>query len=129
MHPSYFLILESSDESRENELALSAEASEWLFYNKFWDKINSKYEKDFAQYEDETVPAEFTDDMVKSIEELRNNLNKAADDAVTFRYGWNEKKEELMCHISRKVVDNDLGNLSSLFKKAADKKLAVYCQL
>jgi hypothetical protein len=129
MHPSYFMILESVEESCENELTLSGETSEWLFHKKFWEKVSSKFQKDFAQYEEEVFPGEFANGLAELIDCIMHSLKKEGADIVRFRYGWNQNREELISLVDPRAIIDELTNLIRLFRRAGDKRLDVYCQL
>lgn len=129
MHPSYFMILDSMDEQSQIELTLSAEASEWLFHIKFWEELSKKYQTDFAQYEEEVIAENMTADALTSLKYLADTLTKNEGKELSFRYAWNENKEEIICRIGIQIIGDELRKLIQIFDKAAKCKLEVYCQL
>lgn len=129
MHPSYFMILDSAEEQSLIELTLSGEASEWLFYVKFWDGINDKYQTDFAQYEEESLSADIVEETSNSLVNMKDSLVNDDGQMISFRYAWNQNKEELICRVNSQVVVDELEKLIVLLKKAAQCNLDVYCQL
>lgn len=129
MHPSYFMILDSPEEQSQIELTLSGEASEWLFYVKFWDEINDKYQTDFAQYEEESLSADIVEETSNSLVRMKVSLVNGDGKVISFRYAWNQNKEELICRVNSQIVADELEKLIMLLKKAAHNNLDVYCQL
>lgn len=109
-------------------MTLSGEVSEWLFKIGFWEELNGRYETDFAQYEEEVLLSQMADDVANSIDNIGRGL---ADDGgeVSFRYGWNQNEEELICCVSIKVLIEELRKLVNFFGLAAKHHLDVYCQL
>lgn len=128
MHPSYFQIVEINA-VEQKDLTLSGEVSEWLVCTHFWDQMNERYGTFFGQYEEECLPENLTNDVAKCLRTLIGQIEITADQAVRFRYGWNEKKEDLECSIEIATLKRELENLSHFFDEAAVKKADVYCQI
>jgi hypothetical protein len=129
MHPSYFLILCASDDNSKRELALPAEVSEWLFFNRFWDEFNQKYQTFFGQYEEENLPPNLTATAAELLSTLIFKLSEESQPEFRFRYGWNAKKEELYCVVRKDMLVEQISKLASFMKEAAMLGCEVYCQL
>lgn len=123
------MILDSLEEQSQSELTLSAEASEWLFYVKFWDGINEKYQTDFAQYEEESLAADIVEETSNSLASMKASLLNDDGQVVSFRYGWNQNKEELICRVNSQIIADEIERLIVLLNRAAHNNLDVYCQL
>jgi hypothetical protein len=129
VHPSYFLVLDPIDRNSKNELTISGEVSEWLFYVKFWDDINEKYQTDFAQYEEESLTPEIVEDVLRMLLERKSGLEKSNKEEISFRFGWDQAKNELICHVSSKTIVDELEKICALLERSKMSKLEVYCQL
>ena len=129
MHPSYFLILNGNDDCLSNELNLNGETSEWLFHIRFWDKVNSKYHADFAQYEEGALTSSMIGYVMHLLGGLRSDLVDLRCDEIAFRYGWKQDMSELVCAISKMTLIDELDELASILGRAAKNNLDVYCQL
>lgn len=123
------MIFNDSEVIPWQEISLSAEVSEWLFFIRFWDEFNKKFETFFGQYEEEYLPKNLAVTMVKSLTSLIIDYQGKLDEEIKFRYGWNEKKEELYCVVSTKKVAEEISSLIKLMENASTLNSDVYCQL
>lgn len=129
MNPSYFLLLNTQEDESSRELVLSAEVSEWLFSIRFWDEFNQEFGTLFAQYEEEVLPVSLTDEMLEKLKSLVAGLRKQSGQKIRFRYGWNEKKEELYCEVANNGLADELSKLILFFEKISALNSDIYCQL
>ena len=129
MHPSYFRILNVAESDPDGDLSLSAETSEWLFYIKFWDALNSELGSNFGQYEDDVLPKGDVDFALKSIVEVADQNLAAPFENHNIVYGWNDRGDRLEFSISGDRLASDITCLSTFLKKALDLESDVYCQL
>jgi hypothetical protein len=129
MHPSYFLILDAEDEYSKKDLTLSGEAAEWLFHIKLWDSLNDKHLTDFAQYEEENLEADIVEETVSLLLSEKNRLVNGGNKKISFCYGWNQNKEELICLVDSQILADELGKLIILLREAVVRNKHVYCQL
>jgi len=129
MHSSYFLILDAEDEYSKKELTLSGEAAEWLFHTKLWNALNDKHLTDFAQYEEENIEANIVEETVSLLLDEKNRLVNGGNKKISFCYGWNQYKEDLICLVDSQILADELGKLIMLLREAAARNKDVYCQL
>jgi hypothetical protein len=122
-------MVDGNDDCSSSELTLSGGASEWLFYIKFWDKVNSECHTDFAQYEEETLASFMIGYVMCLLGKLRSDLVELRCDEIAFRYGWKQDMSELICTLSKKALIDELDKLASLLARAAKNDFDVYCQL
>lgn len=123
------MILGLTEEQPLIELTLSGETSEWLFYVNFWDGINDRYQTDFAQYEEESLSADIVEETSNSLVSMMASLINDNGESISFRYAWNQNKEELICRVNSQVIVDELEKLIVLLRKATQCNLDVYCQL
>ncbi|HEY0061018.1 MAG TPA: hypothetical protein VGC21_02790 [Telluria sp.] len=102
------MILDSLEEQSQIELTLSPEASEWLFYVNFWDGINGKHQTDFAQYEEESLSADIVEETSNSLASMKASLINDDGQVISFRYAWNQNKEELICRVNSQLIADEI---------------------
>lgn len=129
LHPSYFLVLDNANENSKIDLALSEEASEWLFHAKFWEKINDQYQTDFAQFEEDNLPINIMNEVLSLLLSKISDLKADNRKIISFCYGWNQNKEELFCRAETSMIADDLFELVKLLRTAKNMECDVYCQL
>ena len=129
MHPSYFLISTDDQVHSKNELSVSSETSEWLFYEQFWERFNQRHQTFFGQYEEEILSRHLIPAMIDSLQVSIEELNGKLVPEISFRYGWNANNQALICTVSNAVLAEEISMLIALLKKAATLEADVYCQL
>ena len=129
MHPSYFLILSTQDDDPKKELVLSPEVSEWLFSSRFWDNLNQEHDTIFSQYEEEILPVTLMPNILKRLRSIITDLSQQSGLKTRFRYGWNEKKDELICVVGNDKIVGELSKLITFIEEASGFESDVYCQL
>jgi hypothetical protein len=129
MHPSYFQILNCSEDDPRADLSLPAEVSEWLFHVKFWDTINLELGAIFGQYEDDTLPS-------AKIPAVQGELDKLADNHLydhayshNVIYGWRPDGEILEFSVKSSDLKRNIDELRSLLRRAIERGSDVFCQL
>jgi hypothetical protein len=129
MHPSYFLILNTQEDDPKREFVLSPGVSEWLFSSRFWDDLNQEHETLFSQYEEEVLPVTLIPKILTRLRSIVTDLSQQSDLKTRFRYGWNEKKDELICVVGNDEMIGELSKLITFIEEASGLESDVYCQL
>ena len=130
MHPSYFLLLRSSDVDSTIELPLPADVSEWLFHIKFWDRFNNKYHTQFMQYEEEELSPSLVPELIAEINGLINQLVEREKSETASRWGWDAKsRKPLGCVVHNSFLLDNLSRLLAFLERAKELQSEIYCQL
>jgi len=129
MHPSYFHISNIPESDPSGSLHLSAEASEWLFYIKFWDAVNAELASSFGQYEDDVLPSNRVADVLRMINDLEDRCLREPPHTQNVVYGWTQQGEELWFSIKKETLCASLRDIKLFLRKAIDLHSDIYCQL
>lgn len=129
MHDSIFFLLHEGSDEPLRSFALSAEASEWLFSEYFWEGINESHGTFFGHYEEECVSSKLAIFVAKALMSKIESMRLLSGGAIRFRYGWNEQKEELFCSVESGQLKTELNQLADFFAVAEESKMVVCCQL
>lgn len=129
MHPSYFQILNSCEGDPKGSLSLPAEVSEWLFYAKFWDTINTKIEINLGQYEDDTLSSSEVPAVLTELEKLEDSQLDDANHSHNVVYGWGPDGKILQFSAKGSVLKNSVDELKLFLRRAIERDSDVFCQL
>jgi len=110
-------------------LHLSAEASEWLFYVKFWDAVNVELKSMLGQYEDDVLPSSDAISILRMAEELEDRYLREPSHIQNVVYGWTSQGENLEFSVRNEDLRASLGDFRSFLRKAIDLRSDIYCQL
>jgi hypothetical protein len=129
MHPSYFKILNCSEDDPRGSLSLPAEVSEWLFHAKFWDSINVELGANFGQYEDDILPSAKVPTVLRELDKLEDN--QLYDPAYSHNviYAWRPDGENLEFSVKSSELKHNIDELRSLLRRAIERGSDVFCQL
>src|SRR5882757_2480947 len=120
MHPSYFHILNIPESDSSGSPHLSAEASEWLFYIKFWDAVNVELDTTFGQYEDDVLPSNHAVDILRMIDGVEDRYLREPSHIQNVVYGWTPQGENLEFSVRNEDLRISLRDLKLFLRKAID---------
>ena len=129
MHPSSFVIVAEGEAHPRREFILSREASEWLMASRFWDRFNRVHGTGFGHYEEDLLPAGLVQQLRAALDVELQRVEETAQPVLRFRYGWNEKKQELYCSVGGEELREELEALRGFVREAERLQAGVHCRL
>lgn len=124
MHSSLIKIKNS-----ESRYLASAGLSEWLFAEKFWEKINISCGTLFDQFEDDEASTQTCVEIAKQLSIIISLLNDLDVNKISFSIGQNEKHEDLLVELTKIDLVAELNKFQSIFVDAVAQNTTVICEL